>query len=142
MNLNLSKVDYEFSDLKENIITIKPIFKKKGKEYGLIALPKEEVKILGDIVHLMASSPDITPKFRERVGQYLFPKLNEIMGIIAMNKSLPEQISIEFSKDDQKDILKGFEFGSILAHLTSRNINYQEIVQKLTQLKMEKYKGK
>ena len=138
----MSQKDYEFSDLKDNIIRIKLDLKKKGKEYGLITMPKEDIQILGDIVHLMASSPDITSNFRERVGQYLFPKLNEIMGIIAMNKTLPEQISVEFSKDDQKAILKGFDFNSILTHLASKKINYQEIVRKLKEIKMEKYKGK
>ena len=138
---NLSQKDYEFSDLKENVIRIKLDLKKKGKEYGLITMPKEDIKILGDLVNLMASSPDITPKFRGRVEQYLFPKLNEIMGIIAVNKTLPEQIIVEFSKDDQKAILKGFDFDSILAHLASKKINYQEIVRKLKGIKMEKYKG-
>jgi hypothetical protein len=138
----LSQKDYEFSDLKDNIIRIKLELKKKGKEYGLITMPKEDIKILGDVVHLMASSPDIAPKFRERVGQYLFPKLNEIMGIIAMNKTLPEQISVEFSKADQKAVLKGFKFSSIIAHLALNKINYQEIVRKLKEIKMEKYKGK
>jgi hypothetical protein len=138
----LSQKDYEFSDLNENIIRIKLDLKKKGKEYGLITMPKEDIKILGDLVNLMASSPDITPKFRERVEQYLFPKLNEIMGIIAVNKTLPEQITVEFSKDDQKAILKGFDFDSILAHLAAKKINYQEVVRKLKGIKMEKYKGK
>jgi hypothetical protein len=138
----LSQKDYEFSDLKDNVIRLKPHLKKKGKEYGLLTMPKAEIKLLGDLVHLMASSPDIAPKFREKVEQYLFPRLNEIMGIIVMNSTLPEQISIEISKDDQKQFLKGFGFSSILAHLVSKKIDYQEIVRSLKEIKMVKFTGK
>ena len=138
----MSQKDYEFSDLKDNVINLKPHLKKKGKEYGLLTMPKEEIKLLGDLVHLMASSPDITPKFREKVEQYLFPRLNEILGIIVMNTTLPEQVSIEISKEDQKQFLKGFDFSSILAHLVSKNIDYQEIVRSLKEIKMVKFTGK
>lgn len=138
----MSQKDYEFSDLKDNVIRIKPQLKKKGKNYGLLTMPKAEIEILGDLVNLMASSPDITPKFREQVEQYLFPRLNEIMGIIMMNKTLPEQISIEISKEDQKQFLKGLNFNSILAHLASKKIDKQEIVRSLKQVEMIKFTGK
>jgi hypothetical protein len=138
----LSQKDYEFSDLKDNIIRIKPHLKKKGKSYGLLTMPKAEIKLLGDLVNLMASSPDITPKFREEVEQYLFPRLNEIMGIIMMNKTLPEQISIEISKEDQKRFLKGLDFNSILAHLASKKIDKQEVVRSLKKVEMIKFTGK
>lgn len=138
----MSQKDYEFSDLKDNIIRIKPHLKKKGKNYGLLTMPKAEIKLLGDLVNLMASSPDITPKFREEVEQYLFPRLNEIMGIIMMNKTLPEQISIEISKEDQKRFLKGLDFNSILAHLASKKIDKQEVVRSLKKVEMIKFTGK
>jgi len=138
----VSQKDYEFSDLQENIIRLKAHLKKKGKEYGLITMPKSDIKILGDIIHLMASSYDVTPKFREEVEQYLFPRFNEILGIIAMNETLPEQISIEISKKSQKDIIKGFDYSSILAHLASKNIDYKEILGKLNKIEMQKFTGK
>ena len=137
----MSQKDYEFSDLKDNVIRIKPHLKKKGKKYGLLTMQKSEIKLLGDLVNLMASSYDITPKFRVKVEQYLYPRLNEIMGIIMMNEALPEQISIEISQKDQKQFLKGFDFNSILAHLASKKIDHQEIVRSLKKIEMIKFTG-
>jgi hypothetical protein len=140
--ISLSKKSYDYSELDENVIKIKSDIRKKGTEYGIISLTKSELNFLLQLIEFMSSSPQISPKFSKKIESYLYPRFNEIMGIISMNKALPEQVNIEILKETQKELLKGFNDTSVIARLAERKINYHEMFKRLTEIKMVKFQKK
>ncbi|MFX0047373.1 MAG: hypothetical protein ACFE8G_04310 [Candidatus Hermodarchaeota archaeon] len=94
-----------FNDLKNNIFLVKEGIKKKGKDYGVLKLSKKEVNDLMEAINLISSSGDISPKFSQKLQSYLLPRYTEIYETCYTNKSLPDELSIEFSKENVKEIM-------------------------------------
>ncbi|NHJ20219.1 MAG: hypothetical protein EAX91_04685 [Candidatus Lokiarchaeota archaeon] len=135
----MSPTDYEYNDLEGAVLKVKLNLKKKGNEYGILNISTSQIKKLAEIINLMTSSPQTKPEFSQKIEKYLSPRFNEILGIIYVNKTLPDQIGIEFSKENQKEILKGFGFASVLEKLKDKKVEYEEIFQNMKNMKMAKF---
>jgi hypothetical protein len=131
---------HDYNEIEGNVIKIKKDFKKKGKEYGIFTISKAHVKVLVDAFDLMSTSPSISPKFSEKFENYLHPRFNEILGIVTMSKTLPEQISIEMSKENQKEVLNGFTLPSVSSKLRLGKVDFESLVKSIKEMKMVKFK--
>jgi len=133
---------YDYNILDGDMIRIKEGIKEKKKDYGFITLPKNQISILVDSINLMSSSPNISSKFSQKIESYLIPRFNEILGIISMNKDIPDQIKIEMSKENQKEMIKGLGLTTVIAHLKSKRSSYEGLINSLKDIKMIKFNGK
>jgi hypothetical protein len=97
--------ELRFNDLKDNTFLIKEEFKKKGKHYGVLILSKKVIDEFMEVINLLSSSGEISPKFSQKLQSYLLPRFTEIFKTYHTNKSLPEDLGIEFSKEDVKEIM-------------------------------------
>ena len=84
--------EFEYNEFKDNIIYVKKRNKKKGSEYGVVTLSKDQVELLLQSIELMTSSPDIKPNFSQRIEVYLHPRFTEITEMIYSNKSLENEV--------------------------------------------------
>jgi len=134
--------EYEYNILDGDIIRIKEGIKEKKKDYGFISLPKGQVTILVDSINLMSSSPNISSKFSAKIGPYLVPRFNEILGIISMNEALPDMLNIEMSKKTQKEMIKGLSLPTVVAHLKSKGSDYGSLIGNLKEIKMTAFDDK
>ena len=137
----MSNKKYEYNTLEGNTFTINEGVKEKKKDYGYIKLQKNQVNSLVDSINLMSSSPNISPKFSAKIETYLIPRFNEILGIISINKTLPDELIIEMSKENQKEIIKGLGLSTVIASLTLKKIKIEDLLNNLKNMKMEKFKG-
>ncbi len=131
---------YEYNELEGNVLKVKKEFKKKGKEYGIFTISREEVKVLMDGIELMSSSYNISPKFSEKLERYLHPRFNEILGIVSMSKTMSDQISIEMAKENQKELLSGFSLPSVSAKLKLGKVDVDQLLKKIKDMKTVKFK--
>ena len=139
--MQISQKKYEYNTLEGNIFEINEGVKEKKKDYGYISLQKSQINNLVESINLMSSSPNISSKFSAKIEHYLIPRFNEILGIISINKTLPEDLILEMSKENQKEIIKGLGLSSVVANLTLKKINIEDLIKRLKDMKMEKYKG-
>lgn len=132
--------NYSYNTVKENIIYIKSQFKKKGKEYGIITLNIKQINALAESIDLMSVSPMLSPKFSVRIEQFLLPRFNELSGIIYSDKSLSAEIGIEISKENNEDIIKGFEAINVQVGLKEKGYSLEELKNILKKIKYTKFK--
>ncbi|MFX1349263.1 MAG: hypothetical protein ACFE92_11360 [Promethearchaeota archaeon] len=132
--------DNKYNKLENNIIYIKENFKKKGKEYGIMKLNKRQINALVECIDLQSVSPLISPKFSQRIEQFLLPRIDEISSIIYSLKPFPEELGIEISKENYTDILKGLTFSNVLTGLKDRGYNAEELNAALKKIIFYKYK--
>lgn len=132
---------YEYNKLSGDTIKIKEGIKEKKKDYGFITLSKDQIAVLVDSINLMSSSPNISSKFSAKIGPYLIPRFNEILGIISMNKDLPDRLNIEMSKKNQKEMIKGLGLTTVVMHLKSKGSDYENLIGNLKDIKMVKFEG-
>ncbi|MFX1315292.1 MAG: hypothetical protein ACFE9T_05475 [Promethearchaeota archaeon] len=131
--------DYTYNTIEGDTIYVKQALKQKGKEYGIIKLNKKLIYALTDSIDLMSSSP-ISPKFSEVIEKYLLPRFNEINEILYIEKSLPDTVSLEISKENRKEITHGLELGSVLTGLKDRGYNRNELLELLKKVQFIKSK--
>jgi len=97
--------ELKFNDLKDNRFLVKEGIKKKGKSYGVLNLSKQQINEFMEVINLISSSGDVSPKFSQKLQSYLLPRFTEIYETCYTNKSLPEELSIEISKENVKEIM-------------------------------------
>ncbi|MFX1389948.1 MAG: hypothetical protein ACFE9Z_07805 [Promethearchaeota archaeon] len=114
--------------------------KKKSKDYGIVSLTKIQINALAESVDLLSVSPLISPKFSQRIEIFLLPRFNELTGIIYTDKSLPSEIGIEISKENNEDIIKGFESINVQVGLKKKGYSIEELKNKLKKIKYIKNK--
>jgi len=134
----MSKSENRYNLIKENIIYVGIEFKQKGKIYGIITLTKEEIILLSECIGMMSETPQISPKFSIRIEKFLHPRFDELIRIIYADKSFPSEVGIEFSKENNEDIVKGFE--TIYIEIREKGYSVEELRNKLKKMKYSKYK--
>jgi hypothetical protein len=129
-----------YNIVKENIIYIKNEFKKKGNEYGIVTLNKKQIDALAESIDLMSVSPNLSPKFSVRIEKFLIPRFNELTHILYSDKSLPPEIGIEISKENNEDIIKGFEGMNVQIGLKKKGYSLEDLKNALKKVKYTKFK--
>ena len=132
--------DYKYNILKDDIFYVKEDFKIKGKEYGIAKLNNNQINILTESIDLMSVSPSTSVKFSKRIEDFLDPRFQEIIGASYTNKTLPDIIGIELSKENHKDLLNGLTFSNVTVTLKSKKYPVGELITKLTEVKFTKFK--
>lgn len=136
----MDRNDNKYNKLENNIIYIKENFKKKGKEYGIVKLNKRQINALAESIDLQSVSPSVSPKFSQRIEQFLLPRIYEVSRIIYLLKPFPDELGIEISKENYTDILKGLAFGNVMSGLKDRGYSVEELKITLKKIKFYKYK--
>ncbi len=132
--------EYNYNILKDNIFYIKDEYKKKGKEYGIANLSKNQIYILAEIIDLMSVAPLVSVKFSRRIEEFLNPRFQELTSALYENKTLPDIIGIEISKDNHKDILDGLIFPNVANKLKNKNYTISDMTKLLSDIKFKKFK--
>lgn len=132
--------EYQFNQVKEDIIFLKEEFKKKGKEYGIAKLTKKQISAFVESIDLISVSPSISSKFSEKVEKFIFPRFMELNNIIYSEKALPSEVGVEFSKENQKDLLDALEFSNVIVGLEERGYSIKELKEVLKQISFFKKK--
>ena len=132
--------EYEYSVLEDEVLLIKKEYKEKGKEYGILKLNKQFIHILSECIDLMSVSPDVSVKFSKRVEEFISSRFQELSAIIYEEKSLPEMVGVEFSKENHRDILKGFLFTNVASTMKNKNYPVEKIISQLENVKFFKLK--
>jgi hypothetical protein len=132
--------EYEYNILKDDIFYIKDEYKKKGKEYGIAKLSKNQIQILTEIIDLISVAPLLSIKFSKTIEEFLHPRFQELTGALYANKALPDLIGIEFSKDNYKDLLSGLKFPNVEIIIKNKNYPIGELTAVLDEIKFVKYK--
>ncbi|MFX0023880.1 MAG: hypothetical protein ACFE9S_16255 [Candidatus Hermodarchaeota archaeon] len=132
--------EYKYSFLEDNIIKIKPKFKKKGKEYGIATLNIKQINALAETIDLQSVAPLVSPKFNFRIETFLIPRFDDINRIAYSIKPIPDEINIEISKENVHDLLKALELGTTITKLKERGYSVEELNTALKKIKFLKYK--
>jgi hypothetical protein len=131
---------YKYNVVKEDTIYISNEFKKKGKQYGIITLNKKQINALAECIDLISVSPLISTKFSQRIEMFLLPRFNELIGIIYSDKSLPSEIGIEISKENNEDVIKGFDSMNVVVGLRDKGYSVEDLKNYLKKIKYYKFK--
>lgn len=132
--------EYEFNQIKGDNIVIKNNYKKKGKEYGIAKLTRKHISAFVEALDLISVSPSISSKFSEKLEKFIVPRFMELNNIIYSEKSLPSEISIEFSKENQKDLINSLEFSNVMIGLEERGYSTKELREALKKISFYKEK--
>ncbi|MFX1456390.1 MAG: hypothetical protein ACFFDB_13530 [Promethearchaeota archaeon] len=132
--------DYVYNIVKDGIIFIKDEFKKKGKEYGIVSLDRNQIFALAESIDLQSVAPLVSPKFSERIEKFLLPRFNEINEILYTDKTLPSKINVEMSRENYNDIIKGLNFGNVFTVLREKGYSVEELRSSLRKIKFSKHK--
>jgi len=132
--------EYKYNILKDNTFYVKDEYKKKGKEYGIAKLSKNQINILTESIDLISVAPLVSVKFSKRIEEFLNPRFQELTGALYENKTLPDIIGIEFSKNNLKDLLNGLKFPNVAITIKNKNFPIGELNTKLTDIKFTKFK--
>ena len=136
----MNDVKHKYNLLEENRILISSEFKKKGKEYGLVVLNKNQINALAECIDLLAVAPLVSPKFSERIEKFLLPRFDEVNKILYSIKSLSSDIQIEISKENHEDIVKSFSYISVKAGLEDRGYSIEDLKRSFGKVKFYKWK--
>lgn len=132
--------EYVYNIIKDGFIFIKDEFKKKGKEYGIVNLDRNQIFALAESIDLQSVAPLVSPKFSERIEKFLLPRFNEINEILYTDKTLPPKINVEMSKENYNDIIKGLNFGNVFTVLREKGYSVEELRNSLRKIKFSKHK--
>jgi hypothetical protein len=137
----MSNEEYNYNSLENNVFYIRKELKKKGKEYGILKLQKNQISTLVESLDLMEVSPLISPGFSQKLEGFITPRFLEINEIIYTNKLLPDLIGIEFSKENQKDIIKAFDLPNVMERLKEKGYSHKEFIYLLRSINFLKFKN-
>jgi hypothetical protein len=136
----MNQEEYNYNYLENNVFYIRKELKKKGKEYGILKLNKNQINILVESLDLMAVSPLISPYFSQKLEHFISPRFLEINEIVYAKKAQPDKIGIEFTKENQKDIIKAFELPNVISRLKAKGSSSDEFINLLRTINFSKYK--
>ncbi|MFX1279710.1 MAG: hypothetical protein ACFFA3_09860 [Promethearchaeota archaeon] len=136
----MANTEYIYNSLDNNVFYIKKELKKKGKEYGVLTLTKNQINLLIESLDLMAVSPLITPFFSQKLENFISPRFLEINEIIYAEKALPDKLGVEFTKENQKDIIKAFDLPNVISRLKTKGITSEYFINLLKSINFSKYK--
>ncbi|MFW9772441.1 MAG: hypothetical protein ACFFFB_09900 [Candidatus Heimdallarchaeota archaeon] len=132
--------EYQFNQIKEDIIVLKEEYKKKGKEYGIVKMAKKQISAFVEAIDLISVSPSISSKFSEKVEKFIFPRFMELNNITYSEKTLPSEVSIELSKENQKNLINALEYSSVIVGLEERGYSIKELREVLKKISFFKEK--
>ncbi|MFX1324579.1 MAG: hypothetical protein ACFE8N_06465 [Promethearchaeota archaeon] len=132
--------EYKYNHLEDNVFYITNELKRKGKEYGILRLNKKQINTLIISLDLMAVSPQISPFFSQKLENFISPRFLEINEIIFALKSLPDVLGIEFSKENQKEIIKAFDLPNVITVLKQKGYSPNDFINPLKSIQFAKYK--
>lgn len=130
--------ELKYNDLIDNIFLIKKGIKKKGKEYGIVKISKSQINGLMESINLLSSSGMISAKFSQKLESYLHPRYSEIYETCFTNKSLPEEVGVEISRENVKEIIVALEMPSIYRVLEMYDL--KNLTKILNNIEWQKYK--
>ncbi|MFX1357375.1 MAG: hypothetical protein ACFFA8_08800 [Promethearchaeota archaeon] len=135
----MSAKELDYNIFRDNTFFLKDEYKKKGKEYGILKLNKKQINSLTEAIDLMSVAP-LSPKFSEKVERFLFPRFNEINAILYKEKTLPDDLGIELSKENHKDITQALTFQNVVVGLEDRGYSIGQLSAALKDVKFLKIK--
>jgi len=135
----MSAKEFSYNVLRDNVFYLKDEYKKKGKEYGILNLNKKQINSLTEAIDLMSVAP-VSPKFSEKVERFLFPRFNEINAILYKEKTLPDILGIELSKENHKDIVQALKYQNVVVGLEDRGYSVDQLSAALKDVKFLKTK--
>jgi hypothetical protein len=127
----MNSKNLEYNIFKGNIFSLKDNIKIKGMHYGLARISKKQLKGLIECVDLLAAAYPIPRDLRERLENRILPRFYEINDLISNEKKLSNELGIEFSVLDQKDLLYGLDSTSICKLLKDRGYNPEDLKNSL-----------
>jgi hypothetical protein len=117
--MNSKKLEYNFYE--GDSFFIRKVQKIEGMLYTVVRMNKLQLKGIIECVDLTAAAYPIPRNLRERLENILLPRLHEIKEVLDTDKSLPYNLGIELSKQNQEDILYGLDSTSIQKLLRERD---------------------
>lgn len=136
----MEKNEFEYNSIKGDTIFIKDQYKEKGKEYGIIRVNRRQITALAESIDLMSVTPSISPKFSKRIESFILPRFMELNYIIFDEKFLFQDIGIEISKENQKDIIDALNYPNVVVGLKNKRYNINELREILKNIKFYKQK--
>jgi len=134
----MDRNELEYNSLKGDIFFIKAEYKVKGKEYGIIRVNKNQIIALAESIDLMSVAPSISPKFSKRIEKFILPRFMELNYTVYDKNFLIQDIGIEISKENQKDIIEALDYSSVINSLEEKGYSIVELKNILKNLKMHK----
>ncbi|MFW9937205.1 MAG: hypothetical protein ACFFD5_06115 [Candidatus Thorarchaeota archaeon] len=135
----MSAKELDYNIFRDNTFFLKDEYKKKGKEFGILKLNKKQINSLTEAIDLMSVAP-VSPKFSEKIERFLFPRFNEINAILYKEKTLPDNLGIELSKENHKDITQALTFQNVVVGLEDRGYSIDQLSAALKDVKFLKIK--
>ncbi len=120
-------MDLKFNYFEGDIFFIKKEQKISGMKYGVVRLNKNHLKGIIENVDLTAAAYPIPRNLRERLENRILPRFYEISDILDSVKLIQEELGIEISELNQKDILYGLESSSINKLLEERGYDTSQL---------------
>ncbi|MFX0179667.1 MAG: hypothetical protein ACFE78_05715, partial [Candidatus Hodarchaeota archaeon] len=117
---------------------IKDEYKEKGKEYGIIRVNKNQIIALAESIDLMSVAPSISPKFSKRIEKFISPRFMELNYVVYDKDFLLQDIGIEISKENQKDLIGALEYPNVITELERKGYSTHELKNILKNIKMHK----
>jgi len=136
----MDKNELEYNYLKEDIFLIKDAYKKKGKEYGIIRLNKNQITALSESIDLMSVTPSLSPKFSERIEKFILPRFMELNYITYSEKFLLQDVGVEISKENQKDMIEALDYQNVIIGLKEKGYSINELKTILKNITFRKQK--
>lgn len=127
MNFPMSVKNLNYNYYEGDIFFIKKDQKIEGMKYAVVRMNKQQIKGIVECVDLTVAAYPIPRNLRERLENILLPRLYEINDVLNADKSLPNNLGIEFSKLNQEDILYGLDSTSIQKLLKERNYKPEQL---------------
>ena len=134
----MDKNEFEYNSLKGDTFFIKDEYKEKRKEYGIIRVSKNQIVALAESIDLMSVAPSISPKFSKRIERFILPRFMELNYIIYDKDFLLQDIGIEISKENQKDMIEALDYPNVIITLESKGYSIKELKNILKNIKMHK----
>ncbi len=123
----MNQYTYKYNSIVNDIIYIKSEFKKKGQEYGIIKVNKNLINVFVEAIDLMSVSSTISSKFSEKLEKFIMPRFMELNEIAYTEKSLPTEIGVELSKENQKEMLNALSTANVVTDLESKGYPLNEL---------------
>ncbi|MFX0033581.1 MAG: hypothetical protein ACFE8V_09860 [Promethearchaeota archaeon] len=123
--MSVKNLNYNYYE--GDIFFIKKDQKIEGMKYAVVRMNKQQIKGIVECVDLTVAAYPIPRNLRERLENILLPRLYEINDVLNADKSLPNNLGIEFSKLNQEDILYGLDSTSIQKLLKERNYKPEQL---------------